>query len=187
MSERVMFQPEMILWHGEDKALVAEKAWAADNAEGRLERVKQDAKGKPQMVGDADPTAAALKAYNDAKREFDEAVEAVRHRATTVRVRALGRREWRDLLAEDDNKARPGNEQDAEEGWNVDTFPDAAVRAALVEPEFPSNSRRDQWLDNDVTPGEFDQIFELVKQATLGGSVDPKDLAYDPSSGSTGE
>lgn len=135
-----------------------------------LARAKASASG-PARIGDTDAdvqaaTAALTAACDDAEP-----------RAVVVVVKALGRRQWRSLVAE--HPARDGNKDDETYGANSDTFPDALLVASIVEPTFPTPADRDDFLDS-LSDADFTRLWRSAFLLNRVQADDPKDLlAYE--------
>jgi hypothetical protein len=102
----------------------------------------------------------------------DEAEESALH----VRVQALGRREWKALIAahppqtvKDDNVTAAKERSDVLSGVNDDTFKDALVAASVIEPEGITPEDLDVLADVD-----FDRIYLTAFSLNRGTSPDPK-------------
>lgn len=188
---------ELFIYRGSDLAKIAELRQAADAAE---RRHRQAVDGGTLKMGDAGPQAA--------KDEHDAYVAEAAERATLVRLEALGRKQWRALLAEheprrvtrlvDSAQTEIVHEDDAELGVNAETFPDALlnyVNAArddmrtIVAPEFSSSGDRQDWLD-DLSGGDFDRLFLTAYTLNSSLGIDPKATTYSgpsPTSSGTSE
>ena len=83
-----------------------------------------------------------------AARELSERVQAA---SVTFTVQGLTRPKYRALEAE-----HPSD--DDEQAWDMDTFPEALVRACLVEPEVAA----DEPLFDVLTAGEADKLFQTA-------------------------
>jgi hypothetical protein len=95
-------------------------------------------------------------------RKVAEQIEAVRTEmhdsAVVFRFRGLNRRAWVDLLAE--HEPRKDNAEDAEWGYNTDTFFPALLRACLIDPEVDE----EQWerLESVMTAKQFDELVDVA-------------------------
>ena len=156
------------LYQGDDLARI--ESLRAD-----VERAKLSASG-PARVGDTGSDLAA------AKVALTEACEDAEPRAVVVIVQALGRRQWRSLVAE--HRPRDDEKEDEYLGVNADTFPDALVPASIAEPEFPSHADRDAFLDA-LSDADFNRLFRAAFTLNRVPADDPKDLlAYEQISAS---
>lgn len=77
--------------------------------------------------------------------------EQVDAASVTFTLKGLPRGEYRRL-----EKAHPSADDDG--AWNTDTFPEALVRACLVEPGVSA----DEPLFDVLTSGEADKLFEVA-------------------------
>ena len=96
-----------------------------------LERQYEEAlksEGKTSRMMSEVPASAALAEQHAAL--VAEAEES----AVTITLRALGRKEWRALVA--DNPPREGNKDDEQVGVNEDSFKDPLIVASIVEPKL---------------------------------------------------
>lgn len=91
--------------------------------------------------------------------------------AVKITFQALPRREYRDLLAT--HAPRPGEEMDTRVGYNVDTFGDALLQAAIIattnlEGE-PVPNQWDAWAD-EMSDGAWQEMFRLVLALQKAGN-----------------
>ena len=109
--------------------------------------------------------AAVPEAGNDVRltsgaerRRIAEQAAAVKEQmaaATIVfRLRAKDSHDWDDLLKA--HPPREGNAEDTANGYNVDTFPDALIKASAVEPELTD----ERWaaLRPKLAPVEYSRL-----------------------------
>ena len=151
------------LYQGDDLALI-------ESLREDVERAKLSA-GGPARIGDTGSDLAA------AKLALQAACEDAEPRAVVVIVQALGRRQWRSLVA--DHPARDDTKEDEALGVNADTFPDALVPPSIAEPEFPSHADRDAFLDS-LSDADFNRLFRAAFVLNRVQADDPKDLlAYE--------
>lgn len=134
-------------------------------------------KGAPQRVG------APEMSYADAMAAYEAFVAEAEPRALIVEVKYLGFKKWRSLIGEhparidDDGKIR---EEDEAIGANEETFPEALVRACLVEPEFTTPADRDEFIDS-LSDAYLTRIFQAAYAINKFAVVDPKAwLAFAP-------
>jgi hypothetical protein len=185
------------IYQGDDTERLAELRMAVAIAE----RQAQIASGAPKRGGDDDPQAAV----NAAQAEFDAFVDEASERAIEVVVRAIGRRRFRDLLAEhparevdDKDGKKVTHEDDREYGVNVETFAPAlllfaeagedGVRTIMGPSEVTKSPTvlRD-FLDDEVTEGDYEKIFTVAYWINRAPGSDPKELRYSPSISATFE
>lgn len=183
------------IYQGDDSERLAELRMAVAIAE----RQAQNNSGALR-AGDApeDEVKAARAAYD---AFVDEAAE----RAVEVVVRAIGRRRFRDLLAEhparkvkDDKGEDVTHEDDAEYDVNAETFPpalltfaesgDEGVRTIIGPSEvLKSPTALRDFLDDDLTEGDYRKIFAVAYWINRTPGSDPKELRYSPSTSATSE
>lgn len=123
----------VLLFQGDDLARIEELRQAAENAA-----------GKPRDLGDLDPAV-----------EHDEFVKEAEQRAVRVVLKALGRKQWRSLVAA--HPPRPDVEADQSLGVNDETFGEALVLASLDEPAL-SGDEAEEFLDS-LRSADFDRLY----------------------------
>lgn len=119
----------------------------------------------PLRLGDDDEVKAAAVA-------FDDFVRAAAARGTKVQIRAIPGRKWRALVAE--HPPREKNAEDAEWGWNVATFADAAVPPCVVS--VAGQALEDEAKQDAVdrmTDGDFSRVYSAVVRLNTGRGPDP--------------
>lgn len=179
---------EVLIYGGGDLQRLSELRQAADVAD----RLHQQAVKAGTARGDGGVVTA--------KAEHDAFVAEAAERAQIVKLRALGRKQWRALLDEhpprrvsrliDGSQTEVIHDDDEELGVNTATFSEALLTyvdpvrddmRTIVEPEFPTKSALTDWLD-DLAGGDFDKLF--ISAYYLNGSVgyDPKETVYSPTS-----
>lgn len=95
----------------------------------------------PEDTPDSDPVRVEL------LRQIEEAT-------VTFTVRGLTRQKYRALEAKHPDP-------DGGAGWNLDTFPEALVRACLTDPVVEA----DDPLFHVMTPGQVERLFEAAFRA----------------------
>lgn len=185
---------EVPIYKGGDLQRLSELRQAADVAD----RLHQQAiKSGTLRGGDAGAQAE--------KAAYDAFVAEAADRAEIVKLRALGRKQWRALLDEHPPRRVPRlidgaqtevvHDDDEEFGVNTATFSEALLAyidpnredmRTIIEPEFPTKAALTDWLD-DISGGDFDRLF--LTAFTLNGSVgyDPKETVYSPTSPTSSE
>lgn len=93
--------------------------------------------------------------------------------AVAILVREVPNRVEEKLLNE--HPPRKGNRRDQIHGYNVDTFPSALVRLALVEPEV-TDAQFDEWLAT-VGPARWGKVWDAVNRVNHGEIEVPKSSA----------
>lgn len=131
-----------------------------------MERAARGISGTSARLGDDPKVAArmAAEAFNAFKDEAEE-------RAAKLEIRALGRKAWRDLVA--NHPARGGDDADEAQGFNVDTFADDLIPACIVEGQFPSVADRDAFLD-DLPDGLWNLLYRECLTINQASGPDPK-------------
>lgn len=128
----------------------------------------------PRRLNELTESAALRKEYEDLRAEAEkDAVKVVLH--------AIGRREWRDLKAKHPPRVEGVSEDiqraDRLAGVNVDTVEDDLVHASLVEPSFSSRAAFDEWVNDEISEGDFQAILQRAWMLVNVARVDPKSLA----------
>lgn len=185
------------IYQGDDTERLAELRMAVAIAE----RQAQVAANAPRRGGDDDPQAAV----NEAQAAYDAFVDEAAERAVEVVVRAIGRRRFRDLVVahparveKNDKGEHVTHEDDVRYGVNVETFAPAlltyaesgeeGVRTILGPSEVvKSPTALRDFLDDDVTEGDYEKIFEVAYWINRAPGSDPKELRYSPSISETFE
>lgn len=154
----------VLLFQGDDLDPISESARDAERA------VKT---APPSRLGDAEgPAHESLKAFDDL---MDEATD----RALKVRLTALPRKAYRDLLhkhpvrmvqSEDGERV---NDEDAGWGFNRETFGDDIVPACVDADQFASAEQRDEFLDA-LSDGDFTKLYSAAVTLNQSQGPDPK-------------
>ena len=97
---------------------------------------------------------AVSKEQRDIARQMLDLETEMKDATLTLRLRALSRVKWDELLA--DHPARKDNRQDLGLGVNNSTFWDAILREMLVSPKL--DERRISKLLDKLTPRQFDVL-----------------------------
>ena len=91
--------------------------------------------------------------------------------AVKLTFEAMPRRAYRDLLAT--HAPRPGEDLDNKVGYNVDTFGDALLQAAIIATTNlegqPVPNEWDTWAD-DMSDGAWQEMFRLVLTLQRAGN-----------------
>jgi hypothetical protein len=104
-------------------------------------------------------------------QEHDALVDEAEKRVTVVVLRALGRRQWRELVEK--HPPRTGNETDAAVGVDESTFPDVIVPACMVEPVHATDVDREAFLDS-LSSADFDRLYLTAFSLNRAQGADPK-------------
>ena len=147
----------VLIYQGDDLARIEELAEEARSL------AHQEAASGPRVLGEGSAAEAAAKAHDDFVTEAES-------RAVKVVLTEVGRRRWRNLTGE--HPARTGNKGDEAMGVNLDTFPEALLKASITEPQFPTADDLADWLDM-MNDGMFDRLF-LEAFALNRSTSDPK-------------
>ena len=123
----------VLLFQGDDLAKIAELRKAAE----------------------AEQSDTRLMGELSAAQEHDEFVKEAEARAVRVVLKALGRKQWRNLVAA--HPPRPNVEADESLGVNDETFGEALVLASLVEPAL-SGTEAEEFLDS-LRSADFDLLY----------------------------
>jgi hypothetical protein len=201
------------IYQGDDTERLSELRMAVAVAERQAEIKRQqwsDSQGGPRRVGDkpavsAEDVQAADAAVQAAEDAFDAFVDEAAERAVEVVVRAIGRRRFRDLVAAhpqrmvkgDDGKESP-HPDDYGYGVNVETFAPALLGFAeagedgvrtILAPESATKSGKalEDFLDDDLTDGDYEKVFQVAYWINRAPGSDPKELRYSPSISATSE
>lgn len=182
------------IYQGDDSERLAELRMAVAIAE----RQAAQSSG-PRRGGDPAPDED-VKA---AQAAYDAFVDEASERAVEVVVQAIGRRRFRDLVAA--HPARMVKGEDGKETThdddlayevNVETFKPAllafaepgedGVRTIVAPAEaVKSPSALRDFLDDDITDGDYDKIFEIAYWINRAPGSDPKELRFSPSTSET--
>ena len=170
----------VVIYQGDDLERLGELRREAEIAQ----RAVDEAADKPRRMGDA-PTAQAER---DA---YDAFVEEAAERATVIEIRSIGRKRFRDLLADhpprmvkDAEGKDVTHEDDSLFEVNMETFPDALLTyvsgdvRTIVAPTFPTSTDLREFVDNDLAYGDFDRLFTTAYMLNKAEGVDPKGTRY---------
>lgn len=160
------------IYQGDDLEHLAELRMAANQA-GRT------AEGAPLRAGDERPGQAERDAY-------DAFVEEAAERAVIVRLTALGRTKWADLVAAHkprttitEGRVVPVDE-DADYGVNVESFPAALLTVAITEPAEVVEDVAG-FLDM-ISEGDFERLWVTAYGLNRAPGGDPKETAFSTAS-----
>jgi hypothetical protein len=103
---------------------------------------------RPQSLASGNPAEKIAKQISTAREQMQKA-------ETEFRFRALGDREWSDLVASHPSKNKG-------EGWDPQTFPKALVSACCVDPV--------------MTPEQAEELFQVLNE---GQRTELMQAAYD--------
>lgn len=109
-----------------------------------------------------------LKRRNEIWEELQKLQTEIAETSINLEFKAMGNAEWRVLLG----SHPPVTEDDQEVGFNVETFPVAAIAACAAEPTMtPGEAER---LLQILPHGEISRIMECIATLNTGGAVAPK-------------
>lgn len=187
------------IYQGDDAERLAELRMAVAIAE----RQETQAQG-PRRGGDPAPSEDV----RAAQAAYDAFVDEAAERAVEVVVRAIGRRRFRDLvtahpprMVKDSKGEEVVHDDDYAYGVNVETFAPALLTfvdptsvdddgkpvRTVAKPEFTNSGGLRDFLDDDVTDGDYERIFITAYWINRSPGSDPKELRYSPSTSATSE
>jgi hypothetical protein len=181
----------VVIYQGDDLETLGDLRREAERADRRVEEHRRS--GAPRRDGDELPSA---KPQKDA---YDAFVAEAAERAVTVTLRALGRRRFRDLVADHPpriSKDDEGNETthpDDGYGVNAETFPMALLTfvdsdmRTITEPEFSTSAALREFLDDVISEGDFDSLWTTAYFLNRSPGADPKVSRYSTDSPSSVE
>ena len=164
----------LVIYQGDDMERIADLKRAADVAARTYEADQKS----PARVGD-DISDADVQAARDA---FDAFVDEASERAVEVKVRALPRKVFRNLMADHPPRVEGDGEEHIDDGpfgVNVETFADALLSydhdgiRSVVEPTFPTSADRQAFLD-DLSDGDYSDLFVRAYYLNRNSGADPK-------------
>lgn len=130
---------------------------------------------RPLLNSEEHPFVVLSREYAELKAEAEAA-------GVIVTLRAVGRRDWRELKA----NHPPRTEGDPEiikgdrlAGVNVSTVEDDLVYRSVTSPEFSSRGAYDEWADS-LSEGEFQTILRRAWELANIAQFDPKSLPASP-------
>lgn len=147
----------------------------AQALEGAIDDAKKEEAEQPRLSHEVAESVRLTEEHDRIVDERDALRDEAEESALHVRVQALGRREWKALIAEHPpRKAGEGaTEQEAKSdalsGVNDETFKDALVAASLAGPEGVTAEDLDQLADVD-----YDRIYLTAFAMNRGTAPDPK-------------
>lgn len=127
---------------------------------GKLVAEHQELERELRLAQDDDLARSAKLSQTSRVREIARRIQRVeaqmREHTHLFRFRALSPRAWSDLLAA--HPPRDGKR----EGFNIDTFPAAAISACCVEPEGMSDPEAVDRLLAVLSPAQQSEMFEAA-------------------------
>lgn len=171
------------IYQGDDLERLADLHREAEIAERRA----QEAARSPLRGGDEIPSAA------DERAAYDAFVDEAAERAVIVELTAIGKRKWRDLLAAHPARKHTvdGKEETVEDDAfyevNAETFPQALLTfsrdgvSTVTGPRVPASEFR-EFLENEVSDGDFERLWSTAYWLNRAPGADPKDSKFSTTS-----
>lgn len=151
--------------------------WAAFDAASKDEAAEG---GSPRLMLEGSVSEELRAEYEALRAKANEAARASRR---FVRLQGISRSVKRDL----ERKHPPRTEGDPDTlaadqsaGMNLDSVEDDLLYATVIEPEFRSRSDFDEWVDDELTEGEFQALLRTAWQLANVAQFDPKSLPASP-------
>lgn len=196
---------KITIYDGDDLPTLTDLRRAADVAKRIFEQAEveaEDRAGTPLRIGDdsgRDDLAAKREAMLAAQDAYDSFVDEAVERALVVELRSIGRKRFRDLMADHAPRkvmvpAKPDPDADADapagereethpddKGYDVNTetfpaalltFTDGDVRT-IAAPEFASRGAVADFIDNDIAEGDFTGLWTAAYYLNRMPSADP--------------
>lgn len=121
--------------------------------------------------------------YETLQREYEELKAEAESEGKRVVVQSLSRKAWRDLREKHPPRTE-GDEgaikADRAARLNTETVEDDLVYASVIEPKFSSRGAFDEWVDQELSEGEFNQILLRAWKLANVPAFDPKSLPSSP-------
>lgn len=195
-------EAEIVIYQGDDLTRLAELRKSAELARRAARRAAEQEQAAPLRLGDESPASDDATLPEEAA--YDAAVEEAAERAVIVRIRAIGRRRFRDLMAEhpprkvtvkrgegdDEREVEEAHPDDASFDVNTETFgpallgfvdlDDPEIRT-IAEPEF-SRKALTAFLDDEISEGDFEGMWVAAYYLNRSPSADPKASRYSTAS-----
>lgn len=194
------------IYQGDDLEHLTVLKMAAENERRREDVAKAQAEARAKRMENAagrlgdDETVEPEYVGTEAREAYNAAVEEAAERAVVVRVQSIGRKRMRDLMEahpprkvmvkkDDAEGAEPemvevDHDDDAGSAVNTETFPMALLTFAdvrtrcIVEPEFEDHDELVDFLENDLSEGDFQTLWVAAYMMAREASVDPKAGTY---------
>ncbi|MGZ8723174.1 MAG: hypothetical protein ACXWYG_03915 [Aeromicrobium sp.] len=192
-------EAEVVIYQGDDLARLAELRQAAESARRLVEAHETAANDGAARMGDAPSAEAEQDAY-------DAFVEEAADRALVVKLRAIGRRRFRALMAahpprqvevtrtDENGVERTVTETHPDDApYEVDTevFPEALLTyvdsedpdyRTIAAPEFKGSKSAQAFIDDELSEGDFDGMWITAYYLNRSPSADPKARRYSNAS-----
>lgn len=197
-------EAEIVIYQGDDLTRLAELRKSAEVARRAARRAADLAKASPLRVGDDVSSTEDEDEALPEEAAYDAAVEEAAERAVVVRIRAIGRRRFRDLMAEhpprkvmvkrgegdEEREVEEAHPDDASFDVNTETFgpallgfvdPDDEEIRTIAEPEF-SRKALAAFIDDEISEGDFESMWVGAYYLNRSPSADPKASRYSTAS-----
>lgn len=170
MSSIVLKKREttVILFQGDDLDPITE----------RLDAVKRNAQiNTPRRLGDADPLVESM-------GDYDTFMEGAVERAVKLKLVALGKTKYREMLSEHPPRMVPDPDPDAEDGaevvheddgdgFNRATLGDDLIPACIAEGQFDTDAEAAEFIE-DLSDGDYSKVFSAALRLNSSLGPDPK-------------
>ena len=184
----------VVIYQGDDLARLAELDAAVERATEAVKRAERDK--RPRLMHEGSTVAAVQAELDAAQVARDEFADEAEPRGVCVKMHALRRRAWRDLMRE--HGPRDAEEQDRALGVNMDTLPDVLLPLSICRDgdcpiceEDPSTIEGDteDFLESLSDYDYYDRLFLTAFALNRGGAMADPTLrlgsAPSPNSGAT--
>lgn len=159
----------VILLQGDDAEELQRLRDHAADLRRRAEQLRKSG-AKPVLVSDDDPVLAAEDAAAAAEVDADSFAAEAEERGVAVKLRALDRKRWPELLAA--HPPRDDNDADKRVGANVESISEALVPEALVEPTMTDGELADFLASLSFAQWDLLALEAWALNTTVG--ADPK-------------
>lgn len=146
----------------------------------RIRHLERKAEAAKDAAGsESSRLAHEIPEYLAIAERHDALVAEAEASAVNVKVKALGRRAWRDLVAKHPPRTVEGgaseadSKSDAAVGVNEETFKDELVAASIAEPEFSSRAACDEFTDS-LADVDYDRLYYTAFALNRSVAADPK-------------
>jgi hypothetical protein len=183
-----------VLYQGDDMARLAELARAVSIAKRQAEEHTGAERGGDTFTG----------AVTEAQRAYDEAVDEAATRAIEVTFQSIGRRRFAEIVEKHPPRMVPKKDETGaevegvevedpnDESWgvNTETFPRALLTfrdgdyVTLAEPKFGSAREVEDFIDDELAEGDYDELWIAALMLNRSPSADPKALRGPSMNGS---
>lgn len=141
----------------QERKIQAERAARGEEPEAKPQRASAPAE-------DLDADLAKV------RERMDELRATIASGVVRIHIKGLTRGEFRRLMVE--HAPREDQPYDMQVGYNVDTFGDALIQAAIIRTDDldgePVENRWDEWAD-EMTNGQWEEVFRACLSLTNDG------------------